>query len=212
MMKRAFSALAVAALAVLAFAAPASATTHVTQDRFSQKFADAAWATSSATSSTLTYIAVSKTTQGDYVSLYHFTSNLDADGNFTGATSTFLSATSGFSSTIQKSMMSASVSGPSLLAQTYTYDANYNVIDISDTIIGFNVAWTGQGPTSRDVFNNHYKSDGFDVMAHYSATHRLAAATGTVAGVTLSAGDLQFADLASTGYGIVTLCIGNSSC
>jgi hypothetical protein len=213
-MRRALIGLAVAAFTVLAFAGPASAAPgqvkQVTHLKFSGTFADAGWYISSATSSTSTYVNVSQSTQGTELSVDQYTQNLDANGNFTGATDTFADVTSGFSLTIEKSLGSASTSGSGLPATTCTYDANYNQIGCSDTTIDVNASWTGQGPITRGVFNQHFKTVGFSENDHFGGTNRAATATGTVGGLTLSAADLQFADLGTTKSGTTTICIGSS--
>src|SRR6266851_5377001 len=153
-MRRALLALAVTMFTVLALAGPASAASgQVTRFSFHGTFADALWFTSSATS---------------------FTDNLDANGNFTGATDTSADVTSGFSFAIQKSLASASTSGSGLPATTCTFDANFNLIGCSATTIDVNATWTGQGPISRAVFNEHFKSDGFSVTDHFNGTDRAA--------------------------------------
>jgi hypothetical protein len=210
-MRRALIGLAVTTLTVLALAGPASAAPgQVTQFRFHGTFAEALWSTSSATSSTDTFVNVSKSMQGSELFVDQFTANFDANGNFTGATDTSADVTSGFSFAIQQSLASASLSGSGLPATTCTFDANFNLIGCSATTIDVNVAWTGQGPISRAVFNDHFKSDGFSENDHFNGTDRAATATGTVGGLTLSASELQFADLGTANSGTVTVCIGTS--
>ncbi len=211
-MRRALIGLAVTTFTVLALAGPASAAPgQVTQFRFHGTFADAFWFTSSATSFTDTTVNVSKSLQGSELIVDQFTGNLDKNGNFTGGTDTFADVTSGFSFAIQQSLLtSASVSGSGLPATTCTFDANFNLIGCSATTINVNVTWTGQGPISRAVFNDHFKSDGFSVNDHFNGTDRAATATGTVAGRTLSASELQFANLGTTNSGTITVCIGTS--
>ena len=212
-MRRALIGLAVTALTVLAVAAPASAAPgqvkQVTHFRFSGTFAEAGWSISSATSSTSTYVNVSQSTQGTELYVDQFTENL-ANGNITGATDTFADVTSGFSLTIEKSLASASTSGSGLPATTCTYDADFNQIGCSDTTIDVNANWTGQGPITRSVYNNHFKTVGFSENDHFSGTSRTATATGTVGGLTLSAAELQGADLGTAKSGTTTICIGSS--
>jgi hypothetical protein len=209
-MRRALIGLAVTAFTVLAFAGPASAAPgQVTRFSFHGTFADAFWSTSSATSFTDTTLSVSKSMQGSELFVDQFTGNLDANGNFTGGTDTSADVTSGFSFAIQQ-LTSASVSGSGLPATTCTFDANFNVISCSATTIDVNAAWTGQGAITRSVFNDHFKSAGFSVNDHFNGTDRAATATGTVGGLTLSASELQFADLGTANSGTITVCIGNS--
>ena len=101
-MRRALLGLAVTTFTVLALAGPASAAPgQVTQVRFHGTFAEAHWFTSSATSSTDTFVNVSKSMQGSELFVDQFTANFDANGNFTGATDTSADVTSGFSFAIQ---------------------------------------------------------------------------------------------------------------
>lgn len=210
-MRRFLIGLAVAALTVLAFAAPASAATgQVTQYRFSGTFAYGEWYTSSATSSTNTFVNVSKSAHGLQLFAGQSTGYWDTNGNFTGATQTIVDVTSGFSFALQQPLASASLSGSGLRATTYTYDANFNQIGSSATTIDVNVAWTGQGPISRGVSNSRSESDGYSVISHFNGTNRAATASGTFAGVTLSAADSVDAVLGSTNYGTVTICISSS--
>ena len=75
---------------------------------------------------------------------------------------------------------------------------------------GMPMARTGQGPITRDVFNQHFKSDGLNVIDHFHGTSRAATATVTIGGITFSAAELQFADLGTTKAGTTTVCIGTS--
>ena len=210
-MRRALLALAVTAFTVLALAGPASAASgQVTRSSFHGTFATADWFTSSATSSTDTFVNASKSQQGSELFVDQFTANYDANGNFTGATDTSADVTSGFSFTIARSLAGASLSGSSLPAMTCTFDANFNLIGCSATTIDVTATWTGQGPVSRGVFNDHFKSDGFSVTDHFNGTDRAATATGTFNGNTLSASDLQFADLGTANSGTTTVCTGTS--
>src|SRR5690349_8163585 len=185
-MRRALAGLAVAAFTVLALAGPASAApTQVTHFRFSGTVADALWFTSSATSSTFTSVDVSKSTEGSRLVVDQVTDNYDADGNFTGGTNTLADVTSGFSFTLRQPLGSA-------------------------TTIGVSVTWSGQGAITRGWFNEHFKNDGFSEIDHFYGTNRHAVATGTVGGLTLSASELQFADLGTLKSGTVTICVGSS--
>ena len=211
-MRRALIGLAVTAFTVLTFAGPASAAPgQVTRFSFHGPFADAFWSTSSATSFTDTSVTVSKSMHSSELFVDQFSGNQDANGNFTGGTDTSADVTSGFSFAIQQSQLtSASTSGSGLPATTCTVDANFNFTDCHATTIDVSGTWTGQGPISRSVANDHFKSAGFSVNDHFSGTDRAATATGNVGGLTLGASDLQFADLGSTNSGTTTVCIGNS--
>ena len=210
-MRRALTGLAVTAFTVLALAGPASAAPgQVTHFRFSGTFADALWSTSSATSSTVASVDASKSIQGSRLVVDEVTDNHDASGNFTGGTETLADVASGFSFTLRQPLASASLSGSGLPATTCTFDANFNTIGCSATTIDVSVTWTGQGAITRGRFNEHFKNGGFSEIDHFSGTNRHAVATGTVGGLTLSASELQFADLATLKSGTVTICIGNS--
>lgn len=210
-MRRFLMGLAMAALTVLTFAAPAGAATgQVTHYRFTGTFAYGEWYTSSATSSTNTFINISKSAQGLQLFAGQYTGYWDANGNFTGATQTIVDVTGGFSFALQQPLASASLSGSGLRATTYTYDANSNQTGSSITAIDVNVAWTGQGPITRGASNSHSTSDGYSVISHSNGTNRAATATGTFSGVTLSAADPVEAALGSTNTGYITICVGNS--
>ncbi|HEX2309049.1 MAG TPA: hypothetical protein VHI14_12075 [Jatrophihabitantaceae bacterium] len=182
---------------------------QVTQFRFSGKSADAAWETSTATSVTDAAVTVSTSNQGSHLFVTQFTAYFDTNGNFTGATDTIADVTSGFSFALGQSLASASLSGSGLPATTCTFDANFNQIGCTASTIDVTVTWTGQGPISRGVTTSHSKSDGFSVTNHFNGTFRDATATGTVGGLTLSASELHFADLAITKTGTTIVCIGN---
>jgi hypothetical protein len=210
-MRRALIGLAAAALTLLALAGPAgAASAQVTQFRFHGTFANALWVTSSATQFTLTTVGASESSLGSELFADRFTIDEDASGAFTGATDITVHVTSGFSFSISQPLVSASVSGTGLPATTCTYDANIALIGCSATTIDLAAAWTGQGPIDRGVTNSHFRIDGFSDTTHSNGTARDATATGTFGGSTLSADDLQFADLGTTTSGFVTVCMGTS--
>ncbi|MGN6170860.1 MAG: hypothetical protein ACTHQQ_22225 [Solirubrobacteraceae bacterium] len=210
-MRRVIVGLAATALTLLALAGPASAATgQVTKVRFSGSFAEAYWATQTSTSYTSTYAAVSKAKQGSELYVDTYSARFDANGNFTGATATSADVTSGFSYALKSPLASANLSASGLPATRCRDDANFNRIGCTSTTINVSVAWTGQGPISRGVENDHYKTDGFSVSDHNNGTFRNATANGTVAGRTLTVDDLQFADLSTTKGATTTVCIGNS--
>jgi hypothetical protein len=206
-MRRALLALAVTACTILALtwsasAAPGQVVTHF---RFSGKSAEADWATPS--TDTLVTVSTSKN-QGSELFVERFTEHFDANGNFAGADTT-ADVTRGFSFTLGHRLASASLSGSGLPATTCTFDANGQT-GCRATTIGVTVTWTGHGPISRSVSNEHFKFDGFRVNDHFNGTFRDATATGTVAGHTLRASQLQVADLSTNKSGTTTVCIGNS--
>lgn len=211
-MRRLLTGLAVAALTVLALAGPASAARgQVTVFRFKGTFAAAEWFSSSATNFTDTAVEVSQSRGASPVlNVFQLKGNLDADGNSTGGTETFVDAArSGFSFAIDATKLaSASVSGPGLPATTCTVNADDTVSDCTSTTLDVNVAWTGEGPITRHVSNDHFHADGFTSNTHFRGTSRAATATGAVGGVTLSAADVLFAQLGTEGEGTIQLCIG----
>jgi len=209
-MRRALIGLAVTAFTVVALAGPASAASaQVMRFSFHGTVANASWSASSATSLTDTSVHVSESLQGSDLSVEQFTANRDANGNFTGGTDTFTDVTGGFSFGIEQALLtSASLSGSGLPATACTLDADFRVIGCSATTIDVTVAWTGQGPISRSVFNDHFASDGFNETDHFNGTDRAATATGIVGGLALSASELQFANLGTENSGTVTICIG----
>jgi hypothetical protein len=208
-MKRVLIGLATTAFTLLAFAAPASAASgHVVQFRFHGTFADAFWFSSTATSFTATSVSVQQS-RGSELFVDQFIASTDANGNFTGGTDTFADVTSGFSFTADKAKLTtASTSGSGIPATTCAVDANGNYINCSATTIDLTVAWAGQGPIARQVANDRFKVTGFSVNDHFNGTDRAANATGTFSGSTLSATDLQFADLGFANSGSIVRCIG----
>jgi excisionase family DNA binding protein len=96
---------------------PASAASgQITQFRFSGTFAEALWYSSTATSVTDTVVTVSTSNQGSELSVVEVTEELDANGNFAGASRTSSDVTSGFSLTVGQSLASASLGGSALRA------------------------------------------------------------------------------------------------
>jgi len=207
-MRRALLALAVTACTVLALTGSASAATgQVTHLRFSGKSAEAEWETSTTSRVTDTFVAVSTSKQGSELFVERFTAHLDANGDFTGATDTIAEVTRGFSFTFGHRLASASLTGSGLPATTCTFDGKTQT-GCTATTIRVAVTWTGLGPIGRGVTTEHFKSDGFSVNDHFNGTSRDARATGMVAGHTLSASMLQFADLAIIKTGSTTVCTG----
>lgn len=215
-MKRALTVLAVTALTALSVAGAASAasseTARVTHVNFSGNFAAAYWLTSSADSSISTYINVSQSAQGYQLYAIQNTDYFDANGNYTGETSTWVQgATSGFSFAFAPSLTSASLNASDLPATIYTFDASGYETGTSATAIDMDVSWTGQGPVTRSVFNHHITAGGFTETTHTNGAERDATATATVAGFTPSAASLQFASLENDKEGSITVSIGSHS-
>jgi hypothetical protein len=210
-MRRTLLGVVLTAATLLALAGQASAATaHVTRSKFSGSFAEALWVSRTATTVTGTQITAVNSRQGPSVTIDQFTINLDSNGNFTGGTETSAGATSGFSFVLRQPLTSASLSGSGLPATTCTYGADSDLIGCTAATIDVSAAWTGQGPISRSVVNDHLKSDGFRFIEHHNGTLRDATATGSVSGITLSAADLVRADLGTAKSGFTTVCIGTS--
>jgi len=210
-LKRVLIGLAATTLTLLGFAGTASAAPgqQVVQFRVHGTFADAFWFSGTATSFTATSVSAQQS-QGSELYVDQFTANTDANGNITGGTDTFADVTSGFSFTADKAQLTTgSTSGSGIPATTCAVDANGNETNCSATTIDLTVAWTGQGPISRSVSNDHFKVTGFSENDHFNGTDRAATATGTFSGSTLSASDLQFADLGFANSGSIFRCIGN---
>lgn len=220
-MRRVLFGLAAAALTVLALAGPASAAAgkaHVF--RFHGAFADAAWASSTDTSSTETDVTVSTSRQGSELFVAQFTTNFE-DGNFTGFTETLVGVpgepqpgvTSGFSFAIdQVKLTSATLSGAGLPATTCTYDAAGELTaPCTDGTVDVDATWEGQGPITRGVDNSVMTGGGIVFVFHTNGTSRAATATATFTGLPASLGELQFADLGTTNSGQLKLCIGCQS-
>jgi hypothetical protein len=217
-MRRSLIGLAVMGLALLSIAAPASAASgQVTQFRFRGTFAEASWFSRTATSFTATSVNAVKTKQGHELFADVFQGRLK-NGQFLGGTDTSLRGpggknfvTSGFAFVISvPKLASASVRGSGLPARTCTIDANGRRTGCKRTTISLNVSWTGHGPITRSVFNFHMKTAGFSMSSHSSGTDRAATATGTVAGRTLTAKQLDFADLGIAKSADIKRCIGNA--
>ena len=216
MMRRALISFAVIPLTLLAVAAPAAAATgKVSHFRFHGTFAEAAWSRSSATRFTETSVLVTKTKNGSELFVDVFRGKL-RDGEFAGGTDTTLRGTgrapfltTGFSFAINApKLTSASLKGSALPARKCTIDATGNQTGCTRTTIDVNVRWTGHGPITRTVSNFHMKTAGFSLSSHSTGTSRAAAATGTVAGLSLTRRQLAFADLGMTKSGEIKRCIG----
>jgi hypothetical protein len=153
---------------------------------------------------------VAASRQGPELFVDQLTFDLDANGDITGATDTQADVTSAFSFGLRQPLASASLSGSGLPAKTCTFDANFGLISCSDTTIDATATWTGQGPISREVTNQRFKSGGFGETLHFNGTSRAATATGTIGGLTLTASDPQFTSLSTTKSGLIAICIGTS--
>lgn len=207
---RAVKTLLLTTLIIGSFTATASAApADVQHFTFRGTFAEAAWVTSTDTSLTFTYINPAKTRTGQELFVDQFTDNFDSSGNFVGEIDTIADVTSGFSFSIDAVKLStASASGSDLPATTCTYDADFNLIGCVDSAIDVNATWTGQGPIGRGTFHDNFRQDGFHFTDHFQGTSRDATASGTIGGLTLGTGDLEFADMGRANFGEVDICVG----
>ncbi len=201
--RRIFFGLAVMALAVLSFAGPASAARgQVMHFRSQGAFAEVFWATSEGG----TYInAGTQKREAPGVVVLQSTTDPET-GNFT---STEAKGPATF--TIDRAgLTTASVSATGLHGTTCTFDVNGNQIgECTTTTVGVSVTWTGQGPISRLVSNEHFKAGALSGTTHFQGTSRDATVGAAVTGLPAPLGDFQFADMAITKSSETTVCIGN---
>jgi len=134
--------------------------------------------------------AVHSMREGDSLAVRQDIASVDSSGNFAGNVEITAEATSGFSLTIMH-LKSAHVSASDLPATKCSYDANHNLIGCTETTIDVDVTWTGQGPIM-------FPPEGR--RSHSVNAFRDAIATGTVAGVTLTADDLLEAHLVTANF------------
>jgi hypothetical protein len=217
-MRRSLVAFVVMAVTLLSVAAPASAATgQVTHIRASGISAEADWFSATATSFTEAAVLVVKTKQGP--ELFADVAILKLkNGKLVGATITGLRGpggkdfvTSGFAWAIAApKLASASVSGSGLPARTCTIDAQGNQTGCKRSTLSLDVRWTGHGPITRTVANFRMKRAGFSMRSHSVGTTRAATATGTIAGQTLTARQLEVAELSIAKSIEITRCIGNA--
>jgi hypothetical protein len=157
---------------------------------------------------TETFVNVTKMPNGQQLSVGQITENYDSEGAFAGAVGTSTRVTTGFSYTIDASQLSnASASGSDLPATTCTYDTNYDLIGCVDSTIDVNVSWTGQGELIRGNSHHHDRTGGIVVTAHLQGVFRDATASGVVGDITLTSGDLFFADISRVVSGETVICI-----
>jgi hypothetical protein len=217
-MRRALIGLGVAALTVLALAGPASAAKgQVTQFRARGSLAEAAWSVGPENAGTSFFVQVSQSSQGSELFFDRFSANIDASGTVTSYTDIFADVTSGFTFTIDTAKLdSASVSGPGLPATDCTLNTDFVEIGCSPTTVDVSADWTGQGAIGRQVANSHFKRGAFAFRSHINGTNRNATATGTFTGTfgtdTLTASNVQFADLSNAREATTTICIGAGTC
>ncbi len=206
-MRRALIGIAVTAAAVLGYALPAgAAVSPVTHIKFKGPYAEADWFATSGSTATETYVNVSTTATGHRLVVYHLVGNLDAQGFVTSGTETIADVTSGFSfSSDTVKLTAASLSATGLPAQSCTFSANSPITDCTSTTISVSATWTGQGPITRGVVNEHFKTGGVRISNHINGISRSATASGSVDGSSLSPSDVSFAELGRTNSGTTVI-------
>jgi hypothetical protein len=210
-MRRALLWLVATASALLALAAPSSAT-QVIHAEFNGPFAAGVWSNITANSETDTVLFVS-TGNSPELFIDQFTANFDINHHFTGGTETRVeNVTSGFSFHMKQPLANADLTASGLPATTCTYDASFNQIGCTGTTIDANASWIGQGPINHTSVTDRFTSNGFTEIDHGNGSIRDATATGTVGGFTLTASDLDFALLEKENFAGVVICLGTSSC
>lgn len=211
-MRRVPIVVAASLLGVLSLAGPATAAPgQVVQFRYHGTFAEADWVVTSGNTFADTYLNVSKAKTGmTTLFLQKFVTQIDDEGTFLGATQTTVDVTSGFTLSIDGVKLStASVHGSGLPAQVCELDSEGNTIEpCGSATVSVDASWTGEGPTSRSVSNSRFSTEGFRINDHFNGTSRNAVASGTVAGSTLTANDLEFAFLGTTNSGQTKFCNG----
>ncbi|MBO0824927.1 MAG: hypothetical protein J2P27_13880 [Actinobacteria bacterium] len=169
-------------------------------------FADAGWFSTNIDNT----VQVSTFVQVDQTQLFidQFTTNFDADGNFTGGTDTFTDVTEGYSfSSDGIKMTTGSLSGSGIPATTCDVDANFNDTNCTDTTMDLTVDFTGQGKVVREIANDNINLGLLHERDHLNETDRQGTtATGTLSGSTL--GDSQVADLGFAKQGTTVVCFG----
>lgn len=89
-------------------------------------------------------------------------------------------------------------------------DAQGNQTGCRRTTLSLGVRWAGHGPITRTIANFRMKTAGFSMSSHSVGTTRAATAAGTVAGLTLTARQLEFAELGIAKSVEMKRCIGNA--
>ncbi len=211
-MKRALIVLGTAALTFLGLVGPAGAAAgKVTHIRISGPYAQAEWA--SVTDSTLhdTFVDVSNARQGPELFVYELTGEVNADGNLTGpVTETIAQVRSGFSFIIDRlKLTAASLTASGVPATSCTFTFNGGTQTCTATTISVSATWAGEGPITRGVRNEHFKTAGVvSTHDHINGTSRNATATGMADDLTLNASDLGFATLGNANSGTTIISIG----
>jgi len=209
-MIRAFLGIAVAALAVLAGAAPAGASPgQVYHSSVKGNYAQAYWFYGSPAGNKSASVTVSKSNQGSQLIVTQFAARNDSEGNFIGATSLRVDITSGYSYKLDQLLAGATVTASGVPAQVATYDADWNETD-SATTVDVNVTWTAQGSIFHSVSNYHASSEGYRYATHDNGKLRDATAAGTVAGLVVdtATADEWDAQMGTANAGYVEVTIG----
>ena len=209
-MRRTVLAVFLTLAAVLPTTPSGAAPGQVYHERFHGSFASAGWFRSSARFSTDTFIDVTETKQqGQELFLLQFIEYFDASGDFTGATTIYAYATSGFVFEIDSARFSgASTSGSNLPAKRCSYDENFRVIGCTRVTFGVEVTWTGHGPIGRVKFHDHTEDGGIKYRFRWMGHQREANARATSKGLE-PFGKFESASMGKASSGSVTVCTGS---
>jgi hypothetical protein len=193
---------ALVVIAAMSFGSAGAAPAQTQHFRFHGTIADAEWVTESASGFVDTFVTVSKSKTGQDLFVDQFASTA------TGFTEVSAVASEGFSFSAASQLRTATLTASNLPATICTFDSDFNLIACNDTTINVSVTWTGQGAVARETFNDHFRNDGFSSNFHFNGTSRNAVASGTVAGRSLTADELLFADIARVNNGAIDRCVG----
>ena len=206
--------MALAAVLTVAMVSSTSANAapgQVFHERYRGSSASAGWHRSSDTFDADTMIDVSTTKQGQELFLLQFIEHYDTRGNFTGATTIYGYATSGFSFAIDAARFSsASVSGSGLPAKRCSYDENFRVIGCTRVTFGVEVTWTGHGMVFHGTIHDHTEEDGIKYRFHWTGHSREADASATFSGLAAPLGPMDSAAIGKVNSGATTICVGLS--
>jgi hypothetical protein len=202
MYRRVFTVAVLVAICVTASASAATSQHY----RFHGTSAVAEWFRPTSTGGVFAYLEADQTNKGHdlFADLVRFT---DA-GAYVETT---VQVTGGFSFSIDsKDLTTASVSASGVPARRCRYDDNGERLGCNSTTVSLSAHWNGVGSIGRDTFNDHFSQDGFKETFHSNGISRNARASGTIAGTSFSAADLDFAFLSKSNTSDVTICHGTN--
>jgi len=211
-LKRAFGVLFLAAVFAVLTGGPANANAVVTTNRLRGPFATAFWSHQSDTTVTSTALAVFTISnrETDFMVDQFVAYDVDADGNFSSVVDTSAAVTSGFRFAVDGGLRGAAADATGLPATRCTYDASFNLVGCVNATIDVHATWTGQGTITRGEFNLNLVNDTHRLVLHGNGSDRLASATSTVNGNTMTADDLTppAADLGFANSVTASICVG----